>query len=110
MLDIVTRNLLRRARAGGCAVTLQAGGGDGAAPGLLRDVLVAALSSGAVPRELVVSVNRTEDASSVSLVALPGDQDRAEALQREFGDAMSILDSTPEATWAEVRLSAAVIA
>jgi len=110
VLDIVTRNLLRRARAGGCAVTLQAGGGDVAAPSLLRDVLVAALSSGAVPRELVVSVNRTEDGSSVSLVALPGDQDRAEALQREFGDAMSILDSTPEATWAEVRLSAAVIA
>ena len=110
VLDIVARNLLRRARAGGCAVTLQAGGGDVAPPSLLRDVLVAALSSGAVPRELVVSINRTEDASSVSLVALPGDQDRAEALQREFGDAMSILDSTPEATWAEVRLPAPVIA
>jgi signal transduction histidine kinase len=102
LLDATARDLLDRARVGGCVVTFQMGAVDLASPELVRDVLVTALAAGGLPRDLVLSVQQTKLGATVGLVTVPGDQDRAAALQRRFGRALSILDCTPEATWAEV--------
>ncbi|MGV8908717.1 MAG: ATP-binding protein [Propionicimonas sp.] len=109
VLDPTARELLRRARAGGCVVTIQTGGADIQSPALVRDVLVAALASGAPPRELVLSLaqgEQGEQGAKVNLVTVPGSTDRAAALQRRFADVISMLDSTPEATWAELSVPA----
>jgi len=102
VLDAEARALLRRARAEGCTVIIQAGTPDIPSPGLVREVLVTALSSGRPPRELVLSVQPADRGATVGVVTVPGDQERAEALQDAFGAAMAVLDCTPEATWAEV--------
>jgi anti-sigma regulatory factor (Ser/Thr protein kinase) len=110
VLDGTAREQLRRARAGGCIIAIQTSGAQIPSPGLVRDMLVTALGAGGVPRELTLSVQTSGLGSTVNLVTVPGDDSRATALEHAFGDAMSTLDSTPEATWAELPLRAGVAA
>ncbi len=106
VLDPATRDLLRRARDAGCIITIQSGIADIAFPGLVRDVITAALASSAPPRELTLSIRDTGGFATVSLVTLPGDPVRAAALTAAFRPALTEFESTPEATWAEVSLTA----
>lgn len=105
VLSRETREALHRARAAGCTVRILNG-----APGPVADgdvicrLLVTALQAGKVPRELVLTVDPTRKAP-VSLVATPGDQDRAESLRREFGPHLVVLEATTDVTWAEVATS-----
>ncbi|MEP7191347.1 MAG: ATP-binding protein [Actinomycetota bacterium] len=110
VLDPSARNLLYSARDAGCTITIQAGTADIGLPELVRHILVAALSTGPTPLELVLSVQHTDDADTINLVTIPGDPDRSATLAAEFGQLLRVLDSTREATWAEVSVPAGVTA
>jgi hypothetical protein len=60
VLDAPTRELLRRARDGGCVVTIQSTSSDIESGELVRGLLAAALTAGSPPHELVLSI---EDSS-----------------------------------------------
>lgn len=94
------RTVLHRARAAGCTVRIQNTGADADADLVCR-LVATALGSGPVPRELVLSVGLA-GGSRIGLVATPGDAARAEALRREFGPMLRVLEATSDVTWAEV--------
>lgn len=102
-LDAHARSLVAAAREGGCVVRFQADGTFGPVPGPIREVVVAALEVQPPPRELTVGVYDDADTSRLSVVAVPGSPQRAEALRAALGPGASV-DDSPDATWAEVAL------
>lgn len=102
VLSREAREALHDARAAGCTVRILNGAPEAATDGdTVCRLLITALCAGAAPQEVVLSVNPSVS-STVGLVATPGDDLRAEALRREFGSRLSVLDVTPDATWAEI--------
>lgn len=100
-----TREALHRARTAGCTVRILNGAAEPIADGeVICRLLVTALGVGAVPRELVLTMDPSRQAP-VSLVTTPGDDGRAEALRREFGSDLLVLEATTDVTWAEVATS-----
>jgi hypothetical protein len=102
VLDAAARELVRRARDAGSVITIQSGD-DLERPDLVRALLVTALTAGAPPRELVLSL-QGGGVTTLNLVTIPGDPERAGALDREFGPLLNVLDANAEATWAEIAL------
>lgn len=101
VLDATSRDLMRRARDAGSIITIQSAGTDIAPPRLVRDLLATALSRGAPPRELILSIEPNDIGVTVNLVTIPGDGDRAARLRSKFGRALTVLDDSPAATWVE---------
>ncbi|MFI8201259.1 sensor histidine kinase [Streptomyces sp. NPDC085937] len=81
VLDRTVRDLLASARRAGCTVAIQSDSDDLHPPALLRLLLSTALTSGPAPREIILTVNAVTGTLRASLVVLPGDRQRARALE-----------------------------
>ena len=102
VLDAHSRQLLRRARSRGTRVVFQGGASGGFEPGVVQALVSASVSMEVVPQEVTVSmVGRGPDAATC-VVVVPGGLGIEDALARTLGSRLRLVESSPDATWAEV--------
>ncbi|MGW7356145.1 hypothetical protein ACWGI0_05555 [Streptomyces sp. NPDC054802] len=108
MLDRPLRELVSGARESGCVVTVHAHADLDAPPvdaaartALLRSVLTAALRGQETPAELVLSIQDGARRPGLSLVVMPGDTLRADALRAALEPGTYTMEDTADLTWAE---------
>ncbi|MET8896247.1 ATP-binding protein [Streptomyces albogriseolus] len=105
VLDRTTRELLASARRTGCVVVIQSDSDDLHPPAFLRLLLSTALARGPTPREIVLTVNAVTGAVRASLVVLPGDPQRARALEEVLATVGAGTDAdvvnSDTSTWVE---------
>ncbi|WP_458076916.1 sensor histidine kinase [Streptomyces sp. EMB26] len=110
VLDRTTRELLASARRTGCVVVIQSDSDDLHPPAFLRLLLSTALACGPTPREIVLTVNAVTGAVRASLVVLPGDPQRARALEDVLATAGAGTDAdvmnSDTSTWVEAAVRA----
>lgn len=104
LLDASTRELLRQARAAGCQVRIQPAVGSAGNPSAVRALLLAALSHGSLPNDVVLSAQPAKEGIEVHVVARPGDADRAAALRDEPD--VEVMEDLPGMTWARLGVCA----
>ncbi|WP_189892466.1 sensor histidine kinase [Streptomyces xantholiticus] len=109
VFDRPLRELVGGARESGCVVTVHAHADldvppvDAAArTALVRSVLSAALRGQETPAEMVLSIQDGARQPGLSLVVMPGDTRRADALRAALEPGTYTLEDTADLTWAEV--------
>ncbi|ADG72970.1 putative signal transduction histidine kinase [Cellulomonas flavigena DSM 20109] len=107
LLDASTRELLRQVRAAGCQVRIQPAVASAGDLDAVRGLLVAALSHGTLPTELVLSAQPAGEEVAVHVVARPDDADRAAALGGERG--VEVMADAPGTTWARLVVPALAV-
>jgi hypothetical protein len=100
VLDAATRGRLWRARASGCTVTIQSDTDAVDPPTVVRVLLTEVLAGRTRPRSVTVSLHPGRDEVEVSLVAEPGDAERAARLRRSLPPVRTLVEDAPDATWA----------
>jgi histidine kinase/DNA gyrase B/HSP90-like ATPase len=100
VLDAATREQLWRARASGCTVTIQSDTDAVEPPMAVRVLLTEVLAGGAQPSSVTLSLHPGRDEVEVSLVAEPGDTERAARLRRSLSPIRTLVEDAPDATWA----------
>ncbi|MEU3770783.1 ATP-binding protein [Amycolatopsis keratiniphila] len=104
VLDAHCRKRLETARLHGCTVTIQADTDTMEPPAVVRDLINAALSAPVAPHELILSLHPGHDETTISLVCLPGNSDRANLL-RSAVPATATVHDEPDATCVDVLIS-----
>jgi hypothetical protein len=108
VLDADTRERLWRARAAGCTVTIQSDTDAVEPPMAVRVLLTEVLAGGTRPRSVTLSLHPGKDEVEVSLVAEPGDAERAARLRRSLPPVRTFVEDGPDATWARTLVPTAV--
>jgi hypothetical protein len=106
IIDTGLRERFAAARTSGCVITLQSDADAAPPPPMLGDLLTAALSGGSPPRQLTLSLYPDGNQIEVSLVTVPGDQERAQRINRYLQTFGATLEDSPEATSATFTLPA----
>ncbi|MEU7783136.1 ATP-binding protein [Amycolatopsis sp. NPDC049159] len=104
VLDTGSRRRLETARLDGCVVTIQADTDTMEPPRVVRDLLESALSTSVTPREVILSLHPEPGRTTISLVCVPGDSQRAGLLRATVP--AGTVDDEPEATCVEVSVAA----